>query len=40
MKGMAKKALIYGYTQYVIPDIFASKLPTIFRKRLTPEDMV
>ncbi len=41
MKGMAKKALIYGYTKYVVPDIFASKLPAIFRKcRLTPEEMV
>jgi hypothetical protein len=41
MKGMTKKALIYGYTKFIIPDIFSSELPTIFRKhRLTPEDMV
>ncbi|PKB97653.1 hypothetical protein RhiirA5_432707 [Rhizophagus irregularis] len=41
MKGMTKKALIYVYTKFIIPRIFSSRLPNIFRKhRLTPEDMV
>jgi len=42
MKGMVKKAYIYGYTKFVLPDIFATKLPAIFRRhsKLTPEDMV
>ncbi|CAB4490156.1 unnamed protein product [Rhizophagus irregularis] len=41
MKGMAKKVLIYVYTKFIIPRIFSSRLPSIFRKhRLTPEDMV
>ncbi|UZO02394.1 uncharacterized protein OCT59_020875 [Rhizophagus irregularis] len=41
MKGMTKKVLIYVYTKFIIPRIFSSRLPSIFRKhRLTPEDMV
>ncbi|PKY51454.1 hypothetical protein RhiirA4_424528 [Rhizophagus irregularis] len=30
MRGMAKKALIYVYTEFIIPHIFSSKLPNIF----------
>ncbi|CAB5369864.1 unnamed protein product [Rhizophagus irregularis] len=41
MKGMTKKVLIYIYTKFIIPRIFSSRLPSLFRKhRLTPEDMV
>ncbi|RIA87933.1 hypothetical protein C1645_263281 [Glomus cerebriforme] len=41
IKCIIKKVLIFGYTKYIIPHIFSSELPTIFRKRrLTPENMV
>ncbi|RIA84191.1 hypothetical protein C1645_784638 [Glomus cerebriforme] len=41
IKGMIKKAVVFGYKKYIIPIVFSTKLPTILRQRgLTPEEMV